>query len=245
MRPDENDLPVSFTSVPCTDSTTRLEVRWATATAFLPSGVNTTSVGRAPLANCTCPALAICSPLMVKMDIVLSSVLATRASLPSGLMEIPLAPGPACAVWTTCGLFGAERSTTETTSLGIRFVPSSCWQDVTRANLLFLATATEAGGPIMAAGAATDPNSLTWPSEILSTEILSGSGLVTVSPGRICLPSLAETAISALAATDMASHTAKAALPVFHSCLCNGFSIVVVFDQAREARPQNVWICER
>jgi hypothetical protein len=29
----------------------------------------------------------------------------------------------------------------------------------------------------------------------------------------------------------------KAALPIFHSRLCNGFSIVVVFDQAHEARP--------
>ena len=87
--------------------------------------------------------------------------------------------------------------------------------------------ATAPGGPIMAAGAATEPISLTWPPEILSTDMLSGWGPVTVSPSFICFPSLAETAISALARQVMASNTARAERPVFHSRLRNGFSIVL------------------
>src|ERR1700722_7896742 len=57
--------------------------------------------------------------------------------------------------------------------------------------------------------------------------MLSGWGPVTVSPSFICFPSLADTAISARTAIVMASNTARAESPVFHSLLRNGFSIVL------------------
>jgi hypothetical protein len=55
------------------------------------------------VADATVPAGRTSRPAMVKIETVPSARLATRASLPSGLIETPEAPCPACKVATTRG----------------------------------------------------------------------------------------------------------------------------------------------
>jgi len=88
---------------------------------------------------------------------------------------------------------------------------------VTRANCPLRATATLVGGPIMLVDVRTVPSTRGgfWPMSMTDTE--SGVRLAGASPGRSCLPSLAETAI--WAAAGRGANSAAASRMVFMDSL--------------------------
>src|SRR5580704_14163009 len=145
--------------------------------AVLPSGVKTTWQGAdigAP--KSIFPAALTVLPLIVKTETVPSERFATRARVPAGLMDTPLAPAPALSVAITMG-GECFRSMTVTLSSGMVFVGSArsiFMAAVTNAIDPFGAMAALWGGPTTDAGAWTSP--MTFAGETPRSIIVTVSG---------------------------------------------------------------------
>ena len=122
----------------------------------MPSGRNATWLGpEFLLPRSSLPAAVSVLPLMVKIDTEPSLRLAVSASVPDGLIDTPVTPGPACRVCVTAGGL-ALRSMTEMRSSGAVFfgsAGSTFMAEVTIAKLSSFETATLCGTPTTLLGA--------------------------------------------------------------------------------------------
>src|SRR6202165_534061 len=141
---------------------------------------------------------------MVETEIVPSFALATKASVPARLIEVPLGPRPVSSVATTAGGF-AWRSITVSLLSGTIFfgsVGSSFMLDATSPIDSSGAIATFCGGPTTLEGALSSPTTLggETPRSMRVTVSSAGFGGTVLTPlTSTALPSLEETAICAAA----------------------------------------------
>ena len=125
------------------------------------------------------PAAVSVLPLMVKIDTEPSLRLAVSASVPDGLIDTPVTPGPACRVCVTAGGL-ALRSMTEMRSSGAVFfgsAGSTFMAEVTIAKLSSFETATLCGTPTTLLGACTSPNTFGGDTPMSRIVTVSGGGL--------------------------------------------------------------------